>query len=176
MLTLCVSFFSFGCGAMGKRTGIILNSGMDDFASPGLKNYFGLPGSPPNFIEPRKRALNSMSPTIIVDGDGEVKLVVGAAGGTKITTGVAMTIIRTMWFGQNIKEAVDAPRFHHQLIPMEIEYEYGNQDQWIKGLEKIGHKTKRYHHRGSIICAIQQNKSAIYGNADFRKAGDVFGY
>lgn len=62
---------------MGQRTGIILNSGMDDFSSPGLKNYFGLPGSPRNYIEPRKRALNSMSPTIITDKSGAVKLVIG---------------------------------------------------------------------------------------------------
>lgn len=75
---------------MGNRTGIIFNSGMDDFSSPGLKNYFGLPGSPPNYIRPRKRALSSMSPTIVVGSDGNVKLVIGAAGGTKITTAVAM--------------------------------------------------------------------------------------
>lgn len=161
---------------MGKRTGIILNSGMDDFSSPGLKNYFGLPGSPNNYIEPQKRALNSMTPTIIVGDNGQVKLVLGAAGGTKIITGVAMAIIRTLWLGQDVKEAVDAPRIHHQLVPMEVEYEYGNQEQLIKGLEAIGHKTKRYHYRGSIICAIQQNSSAIYANADFRKAGDVFGF
>lgn len=167
---------SFGCGATGKRTGIILNSGMDDFSSPGLKNYFGLPGSPANYIEPRKRALNSMSPAIIIDEDGEVKLVLGAAGGTKITTAVAMAIVRTLWLGQNIKEAVDSPRFHHQLVPNVLEYEYGTLDQVVKGLEAIGHKTQRYHHRGSVVCAIHQNKSAIYANADFRKAGDVFGF
>lgn len=63
---------------------------MDDFSSPGLKNYFGLPGAIPNFIKPHKRALNSMSPTIIVDSNHDVKLVIGAAGGTKITTAVSM--------------------------------------------------------------------------------------
>lgn len=170
-----VQLYSFGCGATGNRTGIVLNSGMDDFSSPGLKNYFGLPGSPPNFIQPRKRALNSMMPTIIVGADRDVKLVIGAAGGTKIPTAVAMAIMRTLWFGQNVKEAVDAPRFHHQLIPMEIDYEFGTKDQVVHGLEAIGHKTNRYQYRGSIICAIQRNKTAIYANADFRKAGDVFG-
>lgn len=167
---------SFGCGSMARRTGIILNSGMDDFSSPGIKNYFGLPGCPNNYIVPRKRALNSMSPTIVVDGTGSVRLVLGAAGGTKIITAVAMTIMRTLWFGQNIKEAIDAPRIHHQLVPMHIDYEFGNQDQVIKRLEAIGHKTMRYHHRGSVVCGIQQNSSAIYANADFRKAGDVFGF
>ena len=176
-MELTFSFrFSFGCGSMGSRTGIVLNSGMDDFSTPGLKNYFGLPGSPANYIEPRKRALNSMSPTIITDERGHTKLVLGAAGGTKITTAVAMTIIRTLWLGQSIKEAVDAPRFHHQLVPMVLEYEYGLLDQEVKGLEALGHKTKRFHHRGSVVCGIHRNDSAIYANADFRKAGDVFGY
>ncbi|XP_058831981.1 glutathione hydrolase 1 proenzyme-like isoform X2 [Topomyia yanbarensis] len=88
-VTSSVNFY-FGAALTGKRTGIIVNSGMDDFSSPGLKNYFGLPGSERNYIKPQKRALSSMSPTIVVGRDGKVKLVVGAAGGTKITTAVAM--------------------------------------------------------------------------------------
>ncbi|XP_055681546.1 glutathione hydrolase 1 proenzyme-like isoform X2 [Lutzomyia longipalpis] len=174
-VTSSVNFY-FGCGNMGNRTGIIFNSGMDDFSSPGLKNYFGLPGSPPNYIRPRKRALSSMSPTIVVGNDGNVKLVIGAAGGTKITTAVAMATMRILWFGQDVKEAVDAPRFHHQLIPMWVDYEYGMEDYLVDGLEKLGHKTNRYNYRGSIICAIKKNDTAIYGNADFRKEGDVFGF
>jgi len=105
--------------------------------------------------------------------------------------------MRTIWFGQNIKEAIDAPRFHNQLIPMEIQYEFGNLDviiiyfynnlifsfnkkinifqQVIKGLENLGHKTRRYRERGSIICAIYKNATGIYGNADYRKKGEVVG-
>ncbi|XP_053698974.1 glutathione hydrolase 1 proenzyme-like [Sabethes cyaneus] len=92
-VTSSVNFY-FGAGLSGKRTGIIVNSGMDDFSSPGLKNYFGLPGTECNYIRPQKRALSSMSPTIIVGSNGNVKLVVGAAGGTKITTAVAMVKYR----------------------------------------------------------------------------------
>lgn len=66
-----------------------------------------------------------MSPTIITDKKGNVKLVVGASGGTKIVTAVAEVIMRILWCDQNIKEAVDAPRFHHQLYPMEVQYEFG---------------------------------------------------
>ncbi|XP_316824.6 glutathione hydrolase 1 proenzyme isoform X2 [Anopheles gambiae] len=174
-VTSSVNFY-FGAGLMGPRTGIIVNSGMDDFSSPGLRNYFGLPGSKANFIRPRKRALSSMSPTIVTDPDHEVKLVVGAAGGTKITTAVALTIMRVLWFGYDIKEAIDAPRFHHQLIPMAVQYEYGNLDLIVKGLRAKGHHTMRYRERGSIICAIAQNASGIYANADFRKGGDVAGF
>nr|XP_029712294.1 glutathione hydrolase 1 proenzyme-like [Aedes albopictus] len=88
-VTSSINFY-FGAALSGKRTGIIVNSGMDDFSSPGLQNYFGLPGSKRNYIQPQKRALSSMSPTIVVGSDGNVKLIVGAAGGTKITTAVAM--------------------------------------------------------------------------------------
>lgn len=83
---------SFGAGFTSKQTGIILNSGMDDFSSSAFKNYFGLPGSPANHIEPQKRPLSSMSPSIITDEKGDVKMVIGAAGGTKITS--AMSLVR----------------------------------------------------------------------------------
>ncbi|GLV46802.1 uncharacterized protein CBL_20949 [Carabus blaptoides fortunei] len=165
----------FGAGITSRQTGIILNSGMDDFSSR-FPNYFGLPGSPANFIAPGKRPLSSMSPTILVDKDGEVRLVIGASGGTKITTAMALVIMRALWFGQDIKQAVDAPRIHHQVHPMEISYEYGILQQIIEGLEALGHKTSRYRDRGSIICALFRNKSQIWSNADYRKGGDASGY
>ncbi|XP_058063541.1 glutathione hydrolase 1 proenzyme-like [Anopheles bellator] len=168
--------FYFGAGIMGPRTGIILNSGMDDFSSPGLSNYFGLPGTKANFIRPYKRALSSMCPTIVTDPFHNVKLVVGAAGGTKITTAVALTLARALWFDYDIKEAVDAPRFHHQLIPMAVQYEYGNLEVIVKGWQQKGHQTMRYRERGSIVCAIAKNASGVYGNADFRKGGNVAGF
>lgn len=80
---------SFGIAKAAKRTGIIFNTGLNDFSSNTMKNYFELPGSPGNNIAPNKRALTSMSPTIIADNDGEVRLVIGAAGGTRIPTGIA---------------------------------------------------------------------------------------
>ncbi|KAJ8959097.1 hypothetical protein NQ318_022354 [Aromia moschata] len=163
----------FGAGFTSKQTGVILNSVMDDFSFPYFKNYFGLPGSPNNELKPGKRPLSSMSPTILTDRNGDVKLVVGASGGTKITTSVAQVIMRTLWFGQNIKEAVDAPRLHHQLYPMEVEYEYGNLKQVVEGLKALGHKLIR--NSGSVVCALLKMADKIIGNADYRKGGEVFG-
>ncbi|XP_077286036.1 glutathione hydrolase 1 proenzyme-like isoform X1 [Arctopsyche grandis] len=173
-VTSTINFY-FGAGFTTKETGIIMNSCMDDFSSPGFSNIFGLPGSPANLIEPGKRAMSSMSPSIIVDKDFNVKMVIGASGGTKITTAVALVIMRTFWFEQTIKQAVDAPRIHHQLEPKEVSYEYGNTKQILKGLQKIGHKLERYEDRGSIICSLYKNATGIHANADYRKGGDVSG-
>ncbi|XP_063225549.1 scoloptoxin SSD14-like isoform X4 [Bacillus rossius redtenbacheri] len=165
----------FGAGVASDRTGIILNSGMDDFSVPEFNNYFGLPYSPANAVQPGKRAMSSMSPSVLVDRNGDVRLVIGASGGTKITTATALVIMRYIWFGNTIKEAVDASRIHHQLFPMEVQYEYGVLDGVVKSLAKIGHNMTRYRNRGSIICAIAKQGDAIIANADYRKGGDVFG-
>lgn len=94
-LFITVLHFSFGAGITSKQTGIVLNCGLDDFSFPGFVNYFGVPGSPNNVIQPGKRPLSSMSPTIITDKNDDVKLVIGASGGTKIITAIAMVSIIT---------------------------------------------------------------------------------
>ncbi|XP_046389921.1 scoloptoxin SSD14-like [Ischnura elegans] len=184
-LTSSINLY-FGAGITSNRTGIILNSCMDDFSLPGFENYFGIPPSQANALEPKKRALSSMAPAIILQGpqidkfgvetEGHVRLVIGASGGTKIPTAISLVAFRHLWLNESIKEAVDASRFHHQLYPMEISYEYGVLDQVIKGLEKIGHKTSRYRERGSIVCAISKQGVYLHANADFRKGGEVDGF
>ncbi|XP_059483997.1 scoloptoxin SSD14 isoform X4 [Neocloeon triangulifer] len=173
-VTSSVNFY-FGAGIASKSTGIILNSGIDDFSFPKFANAFGLPPSEANRIAPGKKSQSSMTPTIVTDENGDVRLVIGASGGSKILTATALVTMRHLWFGESIKEAVDAPRIHHQLFPMELSYEYGITHQVIDGLEKLGHKTDRYRERGSIICAIAKSNGTIYANADFRKGGEVFG-
>lgn len=165
----------FGAGVTSRRTGIILNSGMDDFSNPGLINYQNVPPSPNNFIQPGKMPLSSVSPTIITDSNGDVIMVIGAAGGTKITTAVAWVIMQYNWFNHTIKESVDASRVHHQLFPMEIIYEYGITEPMVEGLQKLGHKMSRYRDRGSVVCSLVQNNGTIYANADYRKKGEVYG-
>lgn len=100
-LQLYVECCSFGAGLTSKQTGIILNSVMDDFSFPYFRNYFNLPGSPNNALQPGKRPLSSMSPSILVDRDGDAKVVIGASGGTKITTAVALVSVQ--WHNNNNK-------------------------------------------------------------------------
>ncbi|XP_055309857.1 glutathione hydrolase 1 proenzyme-like [Sitodiplosis mosellana] len=165
----------FGVGKTGKQTGIIFNNGMNDFAVKALKNMYGLPASPGNYIAPQKRAMSSMSPTILADANGDVRLVIGAAGGTRIPTAISTVIARWLWLGQNIKEAVDAPRLHHQLMPMAVQYEYGTIQKLLTGLELLGHHVVHNSVDFSVVRAISRNQTGIFANADYRKVTEVVG-
>ncbi|KAF2364438.1 Gamma-glutamyltranspeptidase [Trinorchestia longiramus] len=165
-----------GAGIRGRRTGILFNDEMDDFSSPNITNYFGIPPSKANFIRPGKRPLSSMSPAVIVDSQGDVRLVLGAAGGTKIPSGIANVILHNLWFGKNIKEAVDVRRFHHQLYPMTLMYEHGFNETLIAELAALGHKLQEFSVGGSVVCAVAVEHGSVFANSDFRKAGQVRGY
>lgn len=107
----------FGSGEVVDGTGIILNDEMDDFsAKPGVANMFGVVGSDANAIEPKKRPLSSMSPTILTK-DGKVAMVIGTPGGPRIFTSIFQVITNVYDFGMPLADAVSAMRFHHQLLP-----------------------------------------------------------
>ncbi|KAH8416851.1 hypothetical protein KR222_009119, partial [Zaprionus bogoriensis] len=129
----------FGAKVASTRTGIILNDEMDDFSTPGVINGFGVPSSPANYIFPHKRPMSSMSPAIIVDNNGDVRLLVGAAGGTKITTSVAAVIMKYLIRGETMTQAVNDGRLHHQLIPMEVDYETDVKSEILEHLKQVGH-------------------------------------
>ncbi|XP_055845791.1 glutathione hydrolase 1 proenzyme-like [Episyrphus balteatus] len=168
--------YYFGSAIMGKRTGILFNSAMGDFSITGQQNYFSLPPSKANLVEPNKRPMSSMAPTIVTNVKGDVKLVIGGAGGPKIISALVNILLRILWLGNDVKQAIDAPRFHHQLIPNFFEYEFGMLKDVVDDLEKMGHKTLRYRERGSAFCGIMKNETAVYANVDFRKLGGVFGF
>jgi len=114
--------WSFGSYVTVEGFGFLLNNEMDDFSSkPGTPNSFGLIGNEANAIEPKKRMLSSMTPTIVTK-DGEVVLVVGAPGGATIITTVFQVISNVIDFKMPLQDAVNAPRFHHQWVPDVIQY------------------------------------------------------
>ena len=86
-------YFSFGSKVKGRKTGILFNNEMDDFSTPGTRNSFGVPASPSNFIVPGKMPMSSMAPAIFVAKDGTPVLLIGGAGGTRITTQIAAVSI-----------------------------------------------------------------------------------
>lgn len=122
---------------MSPSTGIILNDQMDDFASPLINSSYGIPPSEANLIKPGRRPLSSMCPTVIVGKDGGVRLIAGAAGGTKITTAVAQVILKHLWFGMELEEAIDDHLLHHQLFPMTVQMEYDYEKVILKCIRRL---------------------------------------
>lgn len=166
----------FGANFASEQTGIILNDEMDDFSSPNITSAFSIPPSPANFIEPGKRPLSSMVPIVAYRSDtNQTRIVVGAAGGTKITTSVVYTMIRNLWFGETIKEAIDSMRIHHQLFPMTFQYESDFPAQLADSLRDRGHTTSTYL-RGAVVSAVTiEDDGFIYANTDWRKTGIAAG-
>lgn len=114
---------SYGSGVWVDGAGFLMNNEMDDFSvKPGSPNMFGLLGGKANAIEPGKRMLSAMTPTIIEE-NGQLKMVVGTPGGSTIITSVFQTILNVLEFGMNAQESVNAPRFHHQWKPDRIDVE-----------------------------------------------------
>ena len=112
--------WNYGSGVVVEGAGFLLNNEMDDFSvKPGVPNIFGVVGSSANEIQPGKRMLSSMSPTILL-ADGEVAMVVGTPGGSTIFTSVFQTIVNVLDYGMSPFDAVAATRFHHQLLPPEL--------------------------------------------------------
>ena len=108
---------SFGSKVYVENSGFFLNNEMDDFSSkPGFPNFFGVLGSEANSIQPGKRMLSAMTPTIVLKNN-KPKLILGSPGGPSIITSVFQTILNVIEYEMDVNEAVSAPRFHHQWYP-----------------------------------------------------------
>ncbi|XP_022163024.1 gamma-glutamyltranspeptidase 1-like [Myzus persicae] len=168
----------FGCGFTSPSTGILLNNEMDDFSTPGVVNYYGIPSSPANYIEPGKRPMSSMCPTIITDKNKDFVLAVGAAGGSKITLAIAYVSALKLWCNKTLKEVIDKPRIFHQLVPMQVQYEYGTTRDVIQTLKDIGHPVIRLTTTASSAAtAIAKSASGmIEAMPDYRRPGNSSGY
>ena len=114
--------WDYGSGVVVKGAGFLLNDEMDDFsAKPGIANAFGVVGSDANAIEPGKRMLSSMSPSIVTR-DGKVSLILGTPGGSRIFTSIFQVLNNVYDFGLPLQKAIDAQRVHHQLLPKDTIY------------------------------------------------------
>ena len=120
---------AYGSKLFVEELGFFLNNEMDDFsAKPGVPNMFGLIGAEANAIEPGKRMLSSMTPTI-VEKEGELWMVLGSPGGSTIITSVMQTILNVADYKMGMQQAVNAPRFHHQWLPDEVRFEPNSFDE-----------------------------------------------
>ena len=168
----------YGSKVVVDGAGFLLNNEMDDFSvQPGFANQFGLIGSKANSIEPGKRMLSSMTPTIILK-DGFPYLIAGSPGGSTILTVVLQVILNCINFKMDIQEAINQPRFHHQWLPDQIDYEeFGMAVDVIDNLVKRGHKIGQIKSLGrveGILIDIENN--IIFGATDPRGFGSAEGY
>ncbi len=169
---------SFGSKIVVEGAGFLLNNEMDDFSSkPGEPNQFGLIGSEANKIEPNKRMLSSMSPTIVLKDDKPF-MVVGSPGGSTISTVVLQVILNVLNFGMDIQQAIDMPRIHHQWLPDILYYErFGLSLDVIQALKNKRHifGEKRTLGRCEGIVVDVENQ-IFFGATDPRGYGAAVGF
>jgi gamma-glutamyltranspeptidase/glutathione hydrolase len=171
---------AYGSKIVVDGAGFLLNNEMDDFSSKiGAANQFGLIGSISNSIEPGKRPLSSMTPTIVLKND-KPYIIVGSPGGSRIITVVLQVIINCLDFGMNIQDAIDAPRIHHQWIPDKIYYENFSLIKDTKeNLEKMGYMLEDVNQNFGILGlaeGILIEDNIIYGASDSRGEGSALGF
>ncbi|MEM9539906.1 MAG: gamma-glutamyltransferase [Cyanobacteria bacterium P01_E01_bin.42] len=162
--------FSFGTGITVPGTGMLLNNEMDDFSAKlGVPNAFGLIGGELNAIAPEKRMLSSMTPTIVMK-DGDVFLVTGSPGGSRIITTTLQIILNAIDHQMNIAEATNAPRIHHQWLPDELRVEEGLSPDTLALLQQKGYQIATKNAMGSTQ-SIMKIGDRLAGASDPRRAG-----
>ncbi len=170
----------YGNKVVVEGAGYFLNNEMDDFsAKPGTPNMFGLIGAEANAIAPEKRMLSSMTPTIVLDENHKVEMVVGSPGGSTIITSVLQTILNVYVYNMNIQEAVSVPRFHHQWLPDEIRLEpNGFHDSIKQTLQNKGYFLLEKDNIvvGKVDAILVRKNGTLEGGADPRGDDSASGY
>ena len=168
----------FGSKVVVRGAGYLLNNEMDDFTSkPGVPNQFGLVQGEANAIEPGKRMLSAMTPTIVVDSTGATRLVTGTPGGPTIITTMFEAVTNFVDFGIPVRASVNAPRFHHQHLPDIVYFEpSGLPEAVIVELELRGHVLEERTGYSGDVQSIQLNEGARLGASDHRRGGRALGF
>jgi len=166
---------TFGSYVVIPKYGIVMNNEMDDFAAiPGKPNAFGLLQSKANEIEPGKKPLSSMSPTIAIK-DGKAVFSAGASGGPRIISSTLQVLLNMIVFGMQPEQAVESPRIHHQWVPEDLLLEQELYQQVGDQLKQFGHTIKK---SSSLAAtqAVSRQPDGLRGHSDSRKHGAAAGY
>ena len=171
---------AFGSKVVVEGAGFLLNNEMDDFSEkPGVPNQFGLLGTDANAIEPGKRMLSSMTPTIVLKDD-DPYIIIGSPGGSTIINVVLQVILNCIEFNMNIQEAINAPRIHHQWQPDKIFFEkFSINNDAMENLLIMGHTFSDMLDKFKILGLAQGimiDDNVIYGASDPRGSGSAEGY
>ena len=168
----------FGAAEVVGGTGFLLNDEMDDFATkPGSPNLYGLVQGEANAIQPLKRMLSAMAPTIVLDRKGRLAMVLGSPGGPRIITAVMQVLSNVVDHGMTLAQAVVAPRIHHQGLPDSIFWEpEGISPEQRKALEAMGYVFRDEPHWVGDVNAVLVTRRGIEGVADPRRGGGAAGW
>ncbi|CAH1233731.1 GGT1 [Branchiostoma lanceolatum] len=167
----------FGSKLRSASTGIILNNEMRDFNFPGMSIPHYIPASPANFIEPGKRPMSSMAPFIVLNSAGDVRLVLGAAGGLRVETALAYATMHYLRFGTSLASAIESPRLHHSLLPNKIITEVDRPFQPKEVFDRLSeiHET-RSSAAIAVLQGVIQEGSSIFAHSESRKDGYAAGF
>jgi gamma-glutamyltranspeptidase/glutathione hydrolase len=169
----------FGSGVVVRGAGFLLNNEMDDFAvKPGAPNAYGLVQGEANAIQPGKRMLSSMTPTILLAPDGRPELITGSPGGATIISTVFQIVVNHVDYGIPVQTSVNAPRFHHQHLPDRIQFETGGlPEAVVTELRARGHAVvERGGYSGDVQSIYVGPEGLLYGATDPRRGGAAAGY
>ena len=175
-LTSTVGLY-FGSRILSESLGFLYNSHLTNFSkSDKYDPSYNLVPNPTNYLRPGKRPQSSTSPLILLDQNDTVVATIGASGAHMIISSVVSTLLKYFVFGYALDEAINEPRFHHQLVPDVVCVQEDFPDEWTEGFEARGHVVECAPRRLAAVQAIVKEKGKFVAVCDYRKKGEPDGY